>query len=87
MEAIEFNTTLGSDGIIAIPHGLDRKVKRGNVRVIIIGEEKPFVDRDEIHDRELDRAEDYLDYLMANPIEVDKSRPFLKRDELHDRSL
>ena len=87
MEAIEFQTTLGSDGIIAIPHGLDQKVKRWKVRVIVIGEEQPFFDRDETNDRDLDRARDYIDYLMANPIKVDKSRPFLTRDELHDRSL
>ncbi len=87
MEAIEFQTTLGNDDIISIPHGLGKKVKRGSVHVIIIGEPQPFFDRDEANDRDLDRARDYLDYLMENPIKVDKTKPFLTRDELHDRRL
>lgn len=87
MEAIEFQTTLGNDGIISIPYGLDEKVKRGKVRVIVIGDEKAFFDREETNDRDLERARDYIDYLMKNPIKVDKSRPFLTRDELYDRSL
>lgn len=87
MEAIEFQTMLGSDGIIAIPTEIGNRVRRGKVRVIVIEDESGFKDRDEVNDGDLDRARNYINYLMANPIKVDKSRPFLTRDELYDRNL
>ena len=86
MEAIEFQTTLGIDGVIAIPESLGKKVRRGKVRVIVIEEDiKPF-NREETHDRELDRTYNYINYLMANPFEVDKTKPMLTRDELYERT-
>ncbi len=87
MEAIEFQTTLGSDGIIAIPDNIGSKVRNGKVRVIVIEDEPSIFDRGETNDVDRSLARDYIDFLMANPIKVDKSRPFLTRDELYDRSL
>ncbi|CAN5450197.1 hypothetical protein BH20ACI1_BH20ACI1_18210 [soil metagenome] len=43
--------------------------------------------RDEIYDREADRAENFINFLMKNPLKVDKSVPFLKRNEIYDRKL
>ena len=83
MEAIEFQTTLGSDGIIAIPSGINGKVKRGKVRVIVIEEETQIVD----DNADPKTIKNYIKYLMANPIKVDKSKPFLTRDEIYDRNL
>ena len=83
MEAIEFQTTLGSDGIIAIPSEFGSKVRKGKVRVIVIEEEPQRVD----DDTDPQSVKNYIKYLMANPIKVDKSRPFLTRDQLYDRSL
>lgn len=85
MEAVEFEATLGSDGIISIPKDIDRKVQRGRVRVIIIEDEPKIFDRDETNDRDIDRAQGYIKFLMANPIKVDKLTPFLPRDEVYDR--
>ena len=87
MEAIEFQTMLGSDDVITIPPGIGKKVRRGKIRVIVIEEDSPFSDHDETGDSNLDRDRNYIDYLMANPIKVDKSRPFLTKDELYDRGL
>lgn len=88
MEAIEFEATLGSDGIISIPNDIGKKVRRGKVRVIIIEREPAISDRgNQTTDKEQERARNYIDFLMANPIKVDKSKPFLTRDELYDRSL
>ncbi|HXG83881.1 MAG TPA: hypothetical protein VNI84_07630 [Pyrinomonadaceae bacterium] len=47
---------------------------------------KPLT-RDEIYDREEDRAENYIKFLMKNPLKVDRSIPFLTRDEIYDRKL
>ncbi len=43
--------------------------------------------RDEIYDREKDRAENFINWLIKNPLKVDKSIPFLTRDEIYDRKL
>lgn len=62
----------------------------------IIGEliENPIQDpnfvpfkRDEIYDRRRDRAENFIKWLIKNPLKVDKSIPFLTRDEIYDRKL
>jgi len=87
MEAIEFQTTLGKDGIISIPENIGRNVKRGKVRVIVIEDEPKMFDRDETNDRDRDRAKDYIKFLMANPIKVDRSKPFLTRDEIYGDRL
>ncbi len=47
---------------------------------------KPLT-RDEIYDREKDRAENFINWLIKNPLKVDKSIPFLTRDEIYDRKL
>ena len=87
MQTIEFQTTLGKDGIISVPEEIGKKVRRGKVRVIVIEDESRSFDRDEINDRDRDRAQNYIKYLMANPIKVDRSKPFLTRDEIYeDRS-
>lgn len=85
MEAIEFQTTLGSDGIIAIPSDVGGKVRSGKVRVIVIEEEPRISDNDETNDSDRERTRNYINYLMANPFKVDKSVPFLTRDEIYDR--
>lgn len=87
MEAIEFQTTLGTDGVISIPANIGSKVRKGKVRVIVIEDEPTVFDRDETNDRDRDRAQDYIKYLMANPIKVDKSKPFLTRDEIYGDRL
>lgn len=46
MEAIEFQTTLGNDGIISIPSDVSSKVRSGKVRVIVIEEEPQIFDDD-----------------------------------------
>ena len=87
MEAIEFQTTIGTDGTISIPESLSKKMHRSKVRVIILEEEQRIFDREETNDRDRDRAYNYINYLMANPIKVDKSIPFLTRDEIYDRRI
>lgn len=87
MEAIEFQATLGNDGVISVPENIGSTFRRGKVRVILIEDEPKIFDRDEANDRERDRALNYIKYLMANPIKVDKSTPFLTRDEIYDRRL
>lgn len=47
---------------------------------------KPF-SRDEIYDREKDRAGNYIKFLLKNPLKVNRSIPFLTRDEIYDRKL
>ncbi|MBX3291170.1 MAG: hypothetical protein KF855_17825 [Acidobacteria bacterium] len=85
MEAIEFQATIGSDGTIAIPENLAKKVRRGKVRVIVIEDDRRMPDREEAGDR--DRSQNYIKFLMANPIKVDSSIPLLTRDEIHDRRI
>lgn len=85
MEAIEFQATLGDDGIISVPENIGRKFRRGKVRVIVIEDELKAVEPDDVNDRTA--AKDYIKFLMANPITVDKSKPFLKREDLYDRGL
>ena len=46
----------------------------------------PFT-RDEIYDRKKERDENFINWLMKNPLKVDKSVPFLTRDEIYDRKL
>ena len=87
MESIEFKATFGSDGIISIPENIGSKIRRGRIRVIIIEDESRISNRDETSDREHERARNYIDFLMANPIKVNKSKTFLTRDEMYDRSL
>lgn len=88
MADIEFQATLEKDGTIAVPEDIGRLLRPGRVRVRLIDPaERVVLDRDEIYDRERDRAWNYLDYLMDHPIHVDRSIPFLTREELHDRRL
>ncbi len=87
MDAIEFQTFLGKDGVIKVPENLSKRINGAKVRVIILAEyEKPF-NREEANDRERDRAENFINWLMRNPVKVDKSIPFLTRDEIYDRKL
>ncbi len=51
-----------------------------------VSDPKPLT-RDEIYDREKDRAEKFINWLIKNPLKVDKSIPFLTRDEIYDRKL
>lgn len=84
MEAIEFQTTLGSDGIISIPTEISAKVKRGKVRVIVI-EEDPAISTNDGSNEDRERIRNYINYLMDNPFKVDRSVPFLTRDEIYER--
>lgn len=86
MEAIEFEATLGIDGIISIPHDIGGKVRTGPVRVIVIEAGEPVAQL-EPFDESLDETRNYLRYLMENPFKVDKSVPFLTRDEIYDRNI
>lgn len=43
--------------------------------------------RDEIYDRKGERDKNFINWLMKNPLKVDKSVPFLTRDEIYDRKL
>lgn len=43
--------------------------------------------RDEIYDRETDRDTNFINWLMKNPVKVDRSIPFLTREEIYDRKL
>ncbi len=79
MEAIEFQTTLGVDGIIAIPDSLSKRMRRGRVRVIVIEDEAKAAEN------EPDAARHFIKHLMANPVSVDRSSAFLSRDEIYDR--
>lgn len=83
MEAIEFQTTLGKEGIISIPDNVSQQLPRGRVRVIVLSEEKTPVTP---HDKYAG-AKGYIKYLMENPIKLDKSTPFLAREEIHDRKI
>ncbi len=51
-----------------------------------VSDPKPLT-RDEIYDREKDRTENFINWLIKNPLKVDKSIPFLTRDEIYDRKL
>jgi len=85
MEAIEFQATIGEDGIISVPENIGRKFRRGKVRVILIEDDLQTAETDDLNDRS--GTKEYIQFLMANPIKVDRSRPFLKREELYDRAL
>ncbi len=87
MEAIEFQTVLGKDGIIKIPEDFSKRINGGKIRVIVLAEDRKFLSRDEIYDRDKERAESYIRLLMKNPAKVDKSIGFLTRDEIYDRKL
>lgn len=87
MEAIEFQTFLGKDRIIRVPEAFSEKINEGKIRVIILAEEKRTLNREEIYDREADRAANFIKWLIKNPLKVDKSVPFLTRDEIYDRKL
>ncbi len=87
MEAIEFQTFLGKDRIIKVPEAFNEKINEGKVRVIILAEEEKNFNREDIYDRESDRAQNYIKWLTKNPLKVDKSVPFLTRDEIYDRKL
>jgi len=87
MEAIEFQTFLGKDRIIKVPEAFNEKINEGKVRVIILAEEEKNFNREDIYDRESDRAQNYIKWLIKNPLKVAKSVPFLTRDEIYDRKL
>jgi len=87
MEAIEFQAFVGKDGIIKVPESLSKKIKNGKVRVIVLGEDRKPFSREEIYDRRNDRIENFIEFLLKNPVKVYKSISFLNRDELHDRKL
>lgn len=87
MRAIEFQTFLGKDGIIKVPESFSEEINNGKVRVIVLAEEKKFLSREEIYDRQRDRAENFINWLIKNPLKVDKSVPFLTREEIYDRKL
>ncbi len=87
MIAVEFETFLKKDGIIKVPEDVKQKINNENVRVIVLAEERKIFNREETNDRDRDRAENYINMLMKNPLKVDKSVPFLTRDELHNRKL
>lgn len=92
MSIVKFETTV-DNGSIIIPMKFRNKIK-GKVEVVISTKEiirdKPnFVPltRDEIYDRKKERDENFINWLMKNPLKVDKSVPFLTRDEIYDRKL
>lgn len=85
MEQIEFQATIEENGTISLPESIGKKIKPGRVHVILVDAEPRIFDREETHDRERDRAWDYIEYLMENPIKIDKSIPFLSREEIYDR--
>jgi len=87
MEAIEFQTTLGQDGVITIPERFDQKVRRGKVRVIVIEEDPRSVAQSAESDEDRESVRNYIRYLMENPFQVDPSVPLLTRDEIYDRKL
>lgn len=68
MQAIEFQTTL-QNGTIEIPEELREKIS-GQVRVIVLAEE------------ETEDEQNYLDYLIENPIDIPGFKP-MKRDEIY----
>jgi bifunctional DNA-binding transcriptional regulator/antitoxin component of YhaV-PrlF toxin-antitoxin module len=43
--------------------------------------------QDEVYDRNNNRAENFIHWLIKNPLKVDKSIAFLTRDEIYDRKL
>lgn len=87
MPTIEFETE-AKNGSIQIPEEYRGRLT-GKLQVIVCVAEKDLsnLSRDEIYDREKDRAENYIKFLMKNPLKVDRSIPFLTRDEIYDRKL
>ena len=87
MQEIEFFATLEKNGTITVPDNIGKGLRHGRVHVKLIDAEAKIFDRDEIYDRDRDRAWGYINYLLSNPIKVDKSVPFLTRDEIYDRRM
>ena len=92
MSVVKFEATV-NNGSIIIPTKFRNRIK-GKVEVVIstkenISDNPNFapLTRDEIYDRKEERDENFINWLMKNPLKVDKSVPFLTRDEIYDRKL
>ena len=85
---VEFETEI-KNGNIEIPEKLRFRIKDKIKVLVSIKEAEEFVPltRDEIYDRRRDKAENFIKWLMKNPLKVDKSIPFLTREEIYDRKL
>lgn len=89
MSVVKFQATI-ENGNIVIPMQFRNQVT-GKVEVIVStnenGSEFVPLTRDETYDGNGSRDENFIYWLIKNPLEVDGSTPFLTRDEIYDRKL
>lgn len=89
MSVVKFEATV-DNGSIIIPLKFRNKIK-GKVEVSVQFENKVSDSKsrtqDEMYDRKGERDKNFINWLMKNPLKVDKSIPFLTRDEIYDRKL
>ena len=79
MSVVKFEATV-DNGSIIIPTKFRNKIK-GKVEVSVQFENKVSDSKSRTQD------ENFINWLMKNPLKVDKSTPFLTRDEIYDRKL